>query len=87
MATLTVSNLAKAYKGREVIKDVSLSLRSGEIVGLLGPNGAGKTTCFYMIVGIIRPDKGQICLDEKDITPLSIHGRARRGELCVCVSP
>ena len=79
MATLTVSNLAKAYKGREVIKDVSLSLRSGEIVGLLGPNGAGKTTCFYMIVGIIRPDKGQICLDEKDITPLSIHGRARRG--------
>ncbi len=79
MATLTVSNLAKAYKGREVIKDVSLSLRSGEIVGLLGPNGAGKTTCFYMIVGIIRPDKGQICLDDKDITPLSIHGRARRG--------
>lgn len=79
MAILTVSNLAKAYKGREVIKDVSLSLRSGEIVGLLGPNGAGKTTCFYMIVGIIRPDKGQICLDDKDITPLSIHGRARRG--------
>lgn len=79
MAILTVSNLAKAYKGREVIKDVSLSLRSGEIVGLLGPNGAGKTTCFYMIVGIIRPDKGQICLDDKDITPLTIHGRARRG--------
>lgn len=79
MPTLTVSNLAKAYKGREVIKDVSLSIRSGEIVGLLGPNGAGKTTCFYMIVGIIRPDKGQITLDDKDLTPLSIHGRARRG--------
>lgn len=79
MPTLTVSNLAKAYKGREVIKDVSLSIRSGEIVGLLGPNGAGKTTCFYMIVGIIRPDKGQITLDDKDLTPLTIHGRARRG--------
>lgn len=79
MATLTASNLAKAYKGRVVVEDVSLSLQSGEVVGLLGPNGAGKTTCFYMIVGIIGADRGRIHLNERDITALSMHGRARAG--------
>ena len=79
MPVLKASNLAKAYKGREVIKDVSLSITSGEIVGLLGPNGAGKTTCFYMIVGIVNADRGRIQLDDKDLTPLSIQGRAKHG--------
>ena len=79
MPVLKASNLAKAYKGREVIKDVSLSINSGEIVGLLGPNGAGKTTCFYMIVGIVNADRGRIQLDDKDLTPLSIQGRAKHG--------
>ena len=79
MPVLKASNLAKAYKGREVIKDVSLSINSGEIVGLLGPNGAGKTTCFYMIVGIVNADRGRIQLDDKDLTPLSIQGRAIHG--------
>ena len=79
MPVLKASHLAKAYKGREVIKDVSLSINSGEIVGLLGPNGAGKTTCFYMIVGIVNADRGRIELDGKDLTSLSIQGRARHG--------
>ncbi len=56
MAQLTASNLAKAYRGREVVQDVSLSITSGQVVGLLGPNGAGKTTCFYMIVGLVAAD-------------------------------
>ena len=68
MTTLKASNLAKSYKGRAVVEDVSISVSSGEIVGLLGPNGAGKTTCFYMILGIIAADKGQITIDEQDIT-------------------
>ncbi|WP_372809617.1 LPS export ABC transporter ATP-binding protein [Litorivivens sp.] len=79
MALLKAENLAKAYKGRQIIKDVSLEIRSGEIVGLLGPNGAGKTTCFYMIVGIVNADNGQITIDDLDITAQSIHGRARHG--------
>lgn len=79
MATLKASNLAKAYKGREVVQDVSLELASGQIVGLLGPNGAGKTTCFYMIVGIVQADRGSIELNGEDITALSMHERARRG--------
>lgn len=79
MSKLQASNLAKSYKGREVIKDVSLSIKSGEIVGLLGPNGAGKTTCFYMIVGLIRADRGKVKIDEKEITQLPMHGRARCG--------
>ncbi|WP_019529752.1 LPS export ABC transporter ATP-binding protein [Dasania marina] len=79
MPTLLASNLAKAYKGREVVKDVSLSVESGQIVGLLGPNGAGKTTCFYMIVGIVTADRGRITLDDKDLTGLSMGGRARQG--------
>ena len=79
MARLEVSNLAKAYKGREVVKDVSLELESGQVVGLLGPNGAGKTTCFYMIIGIIQADRGRIELNGEDLTLLSMHERARHG--------
>jgi lipopolysaccharide export system ATP-binding protein len=79
VARLAASNLAKAYKGREVVKDVSLELESGQVVGLLGPNGAGKTTCFYMIIGIIQADRGRIDLNGEDLTPLSMHERARHG--------
>jgi lipopolysaccharide export system ATP-binding protein len=79
MSVLTVNHLAKSYKGREVVKDVSLRVNSGQIVGLLGPNGAGKTTCFYMIVGIVTADKGQIQLDNIDLTALPMHGRAQQG--------
>ncbi len=79
MTQLTANNLAKAYKGREVVQDVSLEISSGQIVGLLGPNGAGKTTCFYMIVGIVKADKGTIAIDGDDLTALPMHDRARRG--------
>ena len=79
MIKLEANALAKAYRGREVIKDVSLSVQQGEIIGLLGPNGAGKTTCFYMIVGLIEADRGAIRLQQDDITRLPIHERARRG--------
>ncbi|MDO8861361.1 LPS export ABC transporter ATP-binding protein [Haliea sp. E1-2-M8] len=79
MAQLKAINLAKAYRGRKVVVDVSLEIGSGEVVGLLGPNGAGKTTCFYMIVGIIAADEGRIELNGEDITALSMHERARRG--------
>ncbi len=79
MQTLQALNLAKSYKGRAVVKDVSLTVHSGQIVGLLGPNGAGKTTCFYMIVGIVSSDRGRILLDDRDLTPLPLHGRARAG--------
>lgn len=79
MAILTARNLAKAYKKRPVVKDVSLEVHSGQIVGLLGPNGAGKTTCFYMIVGIVAADNGTVELDGTDLTKLSMHGRARQG--------
>lgn len=79
MSSLQALNLAKRYKGREVIRDVSLEVNKGEIVGLLGPNGAGKTTCFYMIVGLIRADRGQIRIDQEDVTSRPIHDRAKRG--------
>ncbi|MBL3554978.1 MAG: LPS export ABC transporter ATP-binding protein [Marinobacter sp.] len=79
MAVLRASNLAKSYKQKKVVIDVSLEIRSGEIVGLLGPNGAGKTTCFYMIVGLVPADNGRITIDHQDITPLPMHGRARKG--------
>ena len=79
MAILEARNLAKAYAKRPVVKDVSMSVKQGEIVGLLGPNGAGKTTCFYMIVGLVNQDKGIITIDSDDITALPMHGRARRG--------
>jgi len=79
MATLSVRHLAKSYKRRQVVKDVSLEVSQGQIIGLLGPNGAGKTTTFYMIVGLVNSDKGQIYLDETDLTLLPMHERARRG--------
>lgn len=76
---LDARNLTKRYKKRAVVQDVSIDLKQGEIVGLLGPNGAGKTTTFYMIVGMIRPNKGTIHLDDHDITNLPMYKRARRG--------
>ncbi len=79
MSTLTAQHLAKSYKGRQVVRDVSLSIDSGQIVGLLGPNGAGKTTCFYMIVGLVQADQGRVLIDDRDVTQLPMHGRARAG--------
>ena len=79
MAILEAKNLAKSYRGHEVVQDVSLSVASGEIVGLLGPNGAGKTTCFYMIVGSITHDRGSVSIDGADITSFAVHQRARKG--------
>jgi len=79
MDSLQVTHIAKSYRGRQVVRDVSLSLNSGQIVGLLGPNGAGKTTCFYMIVGLVKADSGSIALNGKDMTLLPIHARAQRG--------
>lgn len=77
--TLTATHLVKVYKGRRVVRDVSVDIRQGEIVGLLGPNGAGKTTTFYMIVGLVRPDDGTVSLGEEDITELPMYLRAQRG--------
>jgi len=87
MTTLHVQSLQKSYKHRMVVKDVSLHLQAGdvesktpgEIIGLLGPNGAGKTTCFYMIVGLVQPDAGQVLLGDEDVTGLPIYTRAQRG--------
>ena len=79
MNTLKAKHLQKTYKSRKVVKDVSLSLTSGEIVGLLGPNGAGKTTAFYMIVGLISSEKGNILFDETEIGHFPIHERAKMG--------
>ena len=79
MKTLHAENLAKSYKGRQVVIDVSLSIESGQIVGLLGPNGAGKTTCFYMIVGLVKQDNGRIRVDDLDLTKAPMHGRAKSG--------
>lgn len=76
---LRAENLVKAYKGRKVVKDISLELTRGEIVGLLGPNGAGKTTSFYMIVGFIKPNAGKIFLDNKEITKFPMYKRAQHG--------
>jgi lipopolysaccharide export system ATP-binding protein len=79
MSRLVVTDLAKRYQARDVVKQVSLEVNSSEVVGLLGPNGAGKTTCFYMIVGLISCDKGSIKLDDRKITSLPLHARARLG--------
>lgn len=76
---LYAHNLRKAYKGREVVKDVSLHLHKGEVLGLLGPNGAGKTTCFYMITGLVNGDFGEIFIDGQDVTQLPMYVRARLG--------
>lgn len=79
MSTLSAKQLAKIYKPRRVVDNVSLEISSGEIVGLLGPNGAGKTTSFYMIVGLVNADEGQILLDDNDITHFPMHARAKLG--------
>ena len=79
MSTLTIQNLRKSYKKNIVVKNVSLKIASGQIVGLLGPNGAGKTTTFYMIVGLIAADHGNILLDQKNLTKTPIHMRAKQG--------
>ena len=79
MRLLEVSNLTKSYGSKTVVRGVSLSVRRGEIVGLLGPNGAGKTTTFYMVVGIIAPDRGKITFDNHEITAYPIHTRAKFG--------
>jgi lipopolysaccharide export system ATP-binding protein len=79
MSELVVQNLRKGYQGRIVVKDVSLNVRRGEVAGLLGPNGAGKTTCFYMIVGLVPADGGQISLNGQNLTHEPIHVRARQG--------
>ena len=79
MSILSVQDIAKRYKFRDVVKGISLEITSGEVVGLLGPNGAGKTTAFYMIVGLIASDRGQILLDGQDLTALPMHKRAGLG--------
>tara|TARA_R110002073_G_scaffold332426_3_gene518512 strand:- start:2463 stop:3185 length:723 start_codon:yes stop_codon:yes gene_type:complete len=79
MSELKANNLKKRYKSRTVVHDVSFSLSSGEVVGLLGPNGAGKTTCFYMVVGLVPLDDGGIYLDDRELSQMPIHHRARLG--------
>jgi len=79
MSILSVRDISKKYKFREVVKGISLEISSGEVVGLLGPNGAGKTTAFYMIVGLVASDRGRIMLDGKDLTPLPMHRRSAMG--------
>jgi lipopolysaccharide export system ATP-binding protein len=79
MAKLSIKDLQKSYGGRKVVKKVGLSVSSGEVIGLLGPNGAGKTTTFYMAVGMVKPDEGQVMLDAEDITDCPMYLRARKG--------
>jgi lipopolysaccharide export system ATP-binding protein len=79
VSQLSAHGLSKRYRSRQVVHDVSLAVRSGEVVGLLGPNGAGKTTAFYMIVGLVACDTGRILLDDMDISALAMHRRARLG--------
>ena len=79
MSTLSIRHLSKSYRSREVVSDVSLTVKSGEIIGLLGPNGAGKTTSFYMIVGLVRSNAGSIHIDDLEISQLSIDKRSRLG--------
>lgn len=79
MSTLRAEKLLKRYRRREVVRNVSLEVKRGEVVGLLGPNGAGKTTCFYMIVGLVPADGGRIFLNDAEVTDLPVHARARLG--------
>ena len=79
MSILSAQSLSKKFKLKEVVKDISFDIKSGEVVGLLGPNGAGKTTAFYMVVGLVDADKGKIILDGTDVTALPMHQRARLG--------
>lgn len=79
MATLSLENLVKIYNGRQVVNSVNMKIKNNSVIGLLGPNGAGKTTTFYMTIGMIKPDKGHIFLDDEDITTYPMYLRARRG--------
>jgi len=79
MTQLVLKNLVKIYEGKKVVDDVSLTVKQGQVTGLLGPNGAGKTTSFYMVVGLIKPDKGAVLIDEEDITFHPMYIRARKG--------
>ncbi|RYY15541.1 MAG: ATP-binding cassette domain-containing protein, partial [Chitinophagaceae bacterium] len=79
ISEIRATNLIKRYGSRTVVNQVSVSVKQGEIVGLLGPNGAGKTTTFYMVVGLIKPDQGQVFLDEREITKLPMYKRAQLG--------
>ncbi len=79
MATLSTENLTKSYGGRTVVRNVSLTVTSGEVVGLLGPNGAGKTTTFYVVVGLTAPDRGRVVLNDEDVTHDPMYQRARKG--------
>lgn len=79
MQLLEAKNLVKRYKKRKVVNGISIEIKRGEIVGLLGPNGAGKTTCFYMMVGLVRPESGEVVFDGENITSLPMYQRARRG--------
>jgi lipopolysaccharide export system ATP-binding protein len=79
MATLQIEKLGKRYGGRAVVKEVSIAVTSGQVIGLLGPNGAGKTTTFYMTVGMIKPDTGKVILNDEDITECPMYVRARKG--------
>src|SRR5271165_2078954 len=78
MQKLSTDEIGKSYKGRQVVRGVSLEVSQGEVIGLLGPNGAGKTTCFYMIVGLLAPETGRILADETDITRVPMYMRARQ---------
>jgi lipopolysaccharide export system ATP-binding protein len=79
VASLKIRNLVKSYRSRKVVNKVTLEIKQGEIIGLLGPNGAGKTTTFYMVVGLTRPDDGQVFLNDEDITNFPMHKRAKKG--------
>ena len=79
MGKLSAKHLAKAYRGRPVVTDVSIEVNTSQVVGLLGPNGAGKTTCFYMIAGLVPADNGQVFIDDEEVSGLPMHGRARKG--------
>jgi len=79
VAALKIRNLVKSYRSRKVVNKVTLEIKQGEIIGLLGPNGAGKTTTFYMVVGLTRPDAGQVSLNDEDITNFPMHQRAKKG--------
>jgi len=79
LATLSLENLVKIYNGKPIVNSVNMKIKNNSVVGLLGPNGAGKTTTFYMIIGLIKPDKGQVFLDDEDITTYPMYLRARRG--------
>ena len=79
MNSLKINNISKSYKLIDVVKDISMEIKSGEVVGLLGPNGAGKTTAFYITVGLVKADHGSIFLDDQDITNLSMHHRSKLG--------